>query len=80
MMCKHFNTTLGCSYGDKCQFAHSTLELRMGNQNIMNPAGISSQVMKNPLNYKIVKCKNYERDGTCKFGAMCSFAHGIYNI
>ena len=31
---------------------------------------------KNALNYKIVKCKNYEKDGTCKYGAHCTFAHG----
>ena len=28
------------------------------------------------LNYKIVKCKNWEKDGTCKYGAHCTFAHG----
>ena len=30
----------------------------------------------NILNYKIVKCKNFEKDGTCKYGAHCTFAHG----
>ena len=28
------------------------------------------------LNYKIVKCKNWEHDKTCKYGAHCTFAHG----
>ena len=28
------------------------------------------------LNYKIVKCKNFEKDGTCKYGQHCTFAHG----
>ena len=28
------------------------------------------------LNYKIVKCKNFEKDGTCKYGIHCTFAHG----
>ena len=33
--------------------------------------------MQNSLiNYKIVKCKNYEKDGTCKYGVHCTFAHG----
>ena len=27
-------------------------------------------------NYKIVKCKNFEKDGTCKYGIHCTFAHG----
>ena len=35
-MCKHFNTPQGCSYGDKCQFAHGPQDLRsfpgQGNQ------------------------------------------------
>ena len=31
---------------------------------------------KNTLNYKIVKCKNWEKDKTCKYGAHCTFAHG----
>ena len=30
----------------------------------------------NILNYKIVKCKNFEKDGTCKYGQHCTFAHG----
>ena len=30
----------------------------------------------NYLNYKIVKCKNWEKDRTCKYGAHCTFAHG----
>ena len=30
----------------------------------------------NILNYKIVKCKNFDKDGTCKYGAHCTFAHG----
>ena len=31
---------------------------------------------KDALNYKIVKCKNLEKDKTCKYGAHCTFAHG----
>ena len=28
------------------------------------------------INFKIVKCKNWEKDGTCKYGVHCTFAHG----
>ena len=28
------------------------------------------------INYKIVKCKNWEKDKTCKYGSKCTFAHG----
>ena len=73
-MCKHYNTPQGCSYGDKCQFAHGAQELRL------NTGGAMTQQNKNKtnnmLNYKIVKCKNWEKDKTCKYGAHCTFAHG----
>ena len=34
-----------------------------------------------PLNsnysvYKTIKCKYFEKEGTCKYGSNCSFAHG----
>ena len=82
-MCKHFNTPQGCSYGYKCQFAHGPQDLRsfpgQGNQGMgggdMNQGG-QGKNQKNPLNYKIVKCKNFEKDGTCKYGSHCTFAHG----
>ena len=31
---------------------------------------------KDALNYKIVKCKNWDKDKTCKYGSHCTFAHG----
>ena len=40
-----------------------------------NPLGLN-KTQNNALNYKIVKCKNYEKDGTCKYGVHCTFAHG----
>ena len=42
-------------------------------------------MMQNPLmdkaqnsliNYKIARCKNWDKDKTCKYGAKCTFAHG----
>jgi hypothetical protein len=39
--------------------------------------GINGNKIQNSIiNYKIVKCKNWEKDGTCKYGAHCTFAHG----
>lgn len=79
-MCKNYNTEQGCQYGDKCQFAHGPEELRtfQANQGGMMPEQMlkAQQMNKNMMNYKIVKCKNFEKDGTCKYGAHCSFAHG----
>ena len=28
MICKHYDTQSGCSYGEKCQFAHGVEELK----------------------------------------------------
>ena len=76
-LCKKFSTTQGCPYGDKCQFAHGAQELRLYNgqnasQNMLN----INKSQNSLLNYKIVKCKNWDKDGTCKYGAHCTFAHG----
>ena len=35
-----------------------------------------SNNQKNALNFKIAKCKNWEKEGMCKYGAHCTFAHG----
>ena len=80
-MCKHYNTTQGCSYGDKCQFAHGSHELRLlNNQSNINGKNKISENKKskqiNPINIKTVKCKNWEKNGTCKYGNYCTFAHG----
>ena len=77
MMCKHYNTPQGCSYGDKCQFAHGPQELRVFNGPMtQDPTMEMTKSQKSMINYKIVKCKNWEKDGTCKYGHHCTFAHG----
>ena len=76
-LCKKFSSGQICPYGDKCQFAHGTQELRSfhGQNQNMNTA-LNNKSQNNFLNYKIVKCKNWEKDRTCKYGAHCTFAHG----
>ena len=81
MLCKHFSSPKGCSFGDKCQFAHGVNDLRTSNGTpISNP-----QISNNPTqdkkslnlqNYKIVKCKYWEKDHNCRYGSLCTFAHG----
>lgn len=34
------------------------------------------QQQKIMTNYKIAKCKNFEKEGQCKYGSHCTFAHG----
>lgn len=77
-LCKNYNSDHGCQYGDKCQFAHGTEELRVA-PNVRSVPGMikpMQKIQKNILNYKIVKCKNFEKEGKCKYGEHCSFAHG----
>ena len=82
-LCKKFGTPEGCPYGEKCQFAHGEQELRIYagqpqnliGMNMYNP-NMFNKTQNNLLNYKIVKCKNWEKDKTCKYGAHCTFAHG----
>ena len=71
-LCKHYNSPQGCTYGEKCQFAHGNNEIRLNNSQYVPM--IKKQ--NNMLNYKIAKCKNWEKDGTCKYGVHCTFAHG----
>ena len=78
-LCKKYLQSQSCPYGDKCQFAHREQELRTFNghqQNMMYAIGMGSKNQNNMLNYKIVKCKNWEKDKSCKYGAHCTYAHG----
>ena len=80
-LCKNFSSGQVCPYGSKCQYAHGTQELRMlsGQNMALNFGGnnaLNNKSQNSFLNYKIVKCKNWEKDRTCKYGAHCTFAHG----
>ena len=44
------------------------------NPMLANP--FMEKTQNNIINYKIVKCKNWDKDKTCKYGAKCTFAHG----
>jgi len=89
VLCKHFSQTGTCSYGEKCQFAHGLHEIKntggsgmpgVGMNNNMVGGGFMPEKINkqppNPSNFKIIKCKNWEANGTCKYGSVCTFAHG----
>ena len=53
VLCKHFNTPQGCSYGEKCQFAHGEQELKHvdGNMFAQNYMKQMNNKQKDILNY-----------------------------
>ena len=84
LMCRNINSPQGCSYGDRCQYAHSISELRtfvgqISQNQIENPNAQNQPAkQRNPLNYKTAKCRNFEQTGTCKYGSRCNFIHNDY--
>lgn len=59
-ICKSFENSNFCTYGDKCQFAHSLNELR--------------DIERHPR-YKTELCKTYTTIGECTYGKRCCFIH-----
>ncbi|ORY01961.1 hypothetical protein K493DRAFT_163980, partial [Basidiobolus meristosporus CBS 931.73] len=58
--CRSYEETGYCRYGSKCQFAHSSSELRV--------------IARHPK-YKTVICKTFWEQGTCPYGKRCCFIH-----
>ena len=60
-LCKNYTEKGCCPYGQKCQFAHGTHELRV-NMHINN-------------SYKTKVCNAFFKKGTCQYGYRCNFVH-----
>ena len=59
-LCRSFEETGVCRYGNKCQFAHGKDELR--------------PVLRHPK-YKTEICRTFQNTGTCPYGKRCRFIH-----
>lgn len=59
-LCRPFEESGSCKYGEKCQFAHGREELRT--------------VARHPK-YKTDLCKTYHTTGLCPYGPRCHFIH-----
>lgn len=59
-ICRTFEETGTCKYGDRCQFAHSQTELR--------------PTSRHPR-YKTEVCKTFWEKGSCPYGQRCCFIH-----
>ena len=60
-LCRNFTDQGFCPYGDKCQFAHGTSELRNN--------------MPNNHSYKTRPCFTFMINGHCLYGQRCNFIH-----
>lgn len=63
-LCRPFSENGTCRYGEKCQFAHGTCELRT--------------VSRHPK-YKTDLCRTFHSTGFCPYGSRCHFVHGERN-
>lgn len=59
-LCRSFEETGSCKYGQKCQFAHGQDELR--------------PIFRHPK-YKTEECKTFASTGSCPYGKRCRFIH-----
>lgn len=59
-LCRPFDETGECKYGEKCQFAHGAHELR--------------QLPRHPK-YKTELCRTFHTTGFCPYGPRCHFIH-----
>jgi len=59
-LCRRFEEHGACRYGDKCQFAHGSAELRT--------------LVRHPK-YKTEMCRTFHTTGFCPYGLRCHFIH-----
>lgn len=59
-ICRSFEETGECKYGDKCQFAHGSNEMRFTNRH---------------PKYKTQYCRTFHSFGFCPYGPRCHFIH-----
>lgn len=59
-LCRPFEESGTCKYGDKCQFAHGVKELR--------------SMARHPK-YKTELCRTFHSTGLCPYGPRCHFIH-----
>lgn len=59
-LCRPFEESGRCKYGEKCQFAHGQHELR--------------EMQRHPK-YKTELCRTYHTTGYCPYGPRCHFIH-----
>ena len=64
-LCRSYSELGFCKYGDRCQFSHSSIELR--------------GVNRHPK-YKTETCRVFWEQGTCPYGKRCCFLHSNVDL
>lgn len=77
-LCSHYVAAgcKGCTYGDRCAFAHGEQELRAPVE-LADPELVGMD--RRPLahsKYKTMLCTAYSGEGKCWYADKCTFAHG----
>ena len=62
-LCKNFEISGTCKYGNKCDYAHGSQDLRQRNQSNHS--------------FKLKKCKSFFSNGYCPYGIRCQFSQSI---
>lgn len=60
-MCRNFESTGHCKFGNKCSFAH-------GKDEVLNKRHIN-------LHYKSKRCNKFFDNGFCEYGSRCQYLH-----
>lgn len=47
---------------------------------LATPDASNPRAVKDPLRYKTQLCANFQRDGACRYGRRCQFAHGVHEL
>ncbi|KAJ3277778.1 hypothetical protein HK104_002978, partial [Borealophlyctis nickersoniae] len=71
-LCERFETEGFCPYGNRCTFAHGTVELRL--RPTFTGEAEKKDGPENPL-YKTRLCERFMKEGFCQYGPRCNFAH-----
>ncbi|KAJ1529043.1 nudix (nucleoside diphosphate linked moiety X)-type motif 2, partial [Nowakowskiella sp. JEL0078] len=76
-LCERFETDGFCPYGNRCTFAHGTVELR--DRSTYGGEAEKKDAVENLL-YKTRLCERFMKENFCQYGPRCNFAHSLREL